>query len=1230
MRATSEPDPPETTRDYTITVRRAAQIGSALSSLSVAPVGTGTVDSLDPALPGPADTTDPRTFTTDADLAVTRVTVTAATKPGWEAEVTYGRDPDADTGTDGYQRNLVVGANRITVRATPIGTSGPRDYTITVTQTTTPSAPQNLRASAGDRTVRLSWTAPSTNGGRFINNYQYRMKDEDEDDYSDWVTIPRPSTDAAGDDASITPHDVGTIAPRDGSGGTAPLVNGTTYIFQVRAVNVNVTENQGSAASNTAEATPARFLPAPEDVDAEPGHQRVTLSWTRIPDADDEDEEDASVSGYQYRQRVAPGGWGGWRPIADSDLVESGDTRSYTVTGLTNGTTYSFQVGGRSSVGDGAASGPVEATPEAGQPGAPTNLRATAGDEQVTLSWTAPSDNGGERITGYEYRSREQSSSYADPAVWTATGGTGTTVTVYNNNDDNLTNGTTYYFQVRAVNGVDCDDDADDPCGQASLEVSATPFGTPTTLVNLTEPPAPEDMREDRRVTLTWSTDPTPPRPGDKLSGFQYRQKAGGGYGRWIDVRNSNASTTTHVVGGLTNGTTYTFQVRAVNSSGGGLASNERSAAPSTTPGVPTTLTATAGDKQVGLTWTAASDGGRRISGYECQRRSGAGGYGPCTARSISASATSLTLTDEDVPPIANDTTYTFQVRAVNGNGDGDWSNEASARPTDDPSDRSYTISATIDGKSWAKAGGSNPLRATVEVNPRFTAQSTSLWVSVSGASITAETEEVMFGPTDSRRDASFDVNPTFNESSPYITVALLPASDDDPTVVNSNLDTALAVTNVEVRPITTPEPPAGLEATRGDGEVTLSWARPPAPSSPAVGYDYDYRQRRQPGSYGRWTDFAGAELQSATVTSNTVTGFGNGGTYAFQVRAVAVDSDGRIAGAESGSSDEVSVSLSGTTGGLSAPRNLAAAPGNSQVTLSWTAPASDGGAAISGYQYQQKAGTGAYGQWTPIPGSGPSTRSYVVTGLTNGTRYFYRVRAVNSDGAGPPSAEESATPALTVDTTLRALSLSTVTLAPVTVTLTPAFTPATRTYTAAVGSSVTQVAVTATPNKAGATATITPADANTTAAGHQVALVVGSNAIRVRVADGPNAALLQHHGDAGRKRAGRAYGSHGDGGRGRGRGDVVVDGADQRDRQQVRLPAEGGYGRLQRLDAHPGQRRFHHVVHRHRPHQRHGLRVQGPCREQRGCRRRVERGHGPPRPSGGSSGRSRSRRSPP
>ena len=121
--------------------------------------------------------------------------------------------------------------------------------------------------------------------------------------------------------------------------------------------------------------------------------------------------------------------------------------------------------------------------------------------------------------------------------------------------------------------------------------------------------------------------------PADDVSGFQYHQKAGvGGYGNWIDVRNSDASTTKHVVTGLTNGTTYRFEVRAVNSSGGGLESNELSAVPSITPGAPT-LTATAGDKQVRLTWTPAADGGRRIIRYECRLRIGAEDYADCAGK---------------------------------------------------------------------------------------------------------------------------------------------------------------------------------------------------------------------------------------------------------------------------------------------------------------------------------------------------------------------------------------------------------------------------------------------------------------------------------------------------------------------------------------------------------------------------------------------------------------------
>ena len=79
------------------------------------------------------------------------------------------------------------------------------------------------------------------------------------------------------------------------------------------------------------------------------------------------------------------------------------------------------------------------------------------------------------------------------------------------------------------------------------------------------------------------------------------------------------------------------------------------------------------------------------------------------------------------------------------------------------------------------------------------------------------------------------------------------------------------------------------MAATRGDGEVTLSWAT----YTGTTGLDYEYRQRREPGSYGRWTDFAGDEFKnddvSNDVTSNIVSSLTNGGTYVFQVRAVVV-----------------------------------------------------------------------------------------------------------------------------------------------------------------------------------------------------------------------------------------------------------------------------------------------------------------------------------------------------
>ena len=222
----------------------------------------------------------------------------------------------------------------------------------------------------------------------------------------------------------------------------------------------------------------------------------------RIPDAPDTGMEDGSVTGYQYRRSVGAGSYGSPTNIADLDLVVSGtgdEIRSYTVSRLNNGTEYRFQVRGRNSVGDAAWSeDEVAATPMAGTPGAPRNLSATAGDKQVTLSWTAPSDNGGESITRYEYVHREESENIY-PADWTSTGGTGTTVTVHG-----LDNGTTYYFKVRAVNRLMSGGQEEDGLGLESREVFAKPFGKPVTEVDLAVPVSDKDGW----VELIWTPNP--------------------------------------------------------------------------------------------------------------------------------------------------------------------------------------------------------------------------------------------------------------------------------------------------------------------------------------------------------------------------------------------------------------------------------------------------------------------------------------------------------------------------------------------------------------------------------------------------------------------------------------------------------------------------------------------------------------------------------------------------
>lgn len=130
---------------------------------------------------------------------------------------------------------------------------------------------------------------------------------------------------------------------------------------------------------------------------------------------------------------------------------------SCTVTGLTNGTSYSFEVVAAFSGSSATSVAQTASVVPAGNPGQVANLLPTAGEEEVTLTWDAPSANGS-AITGYTIEYADNSSFTSSATVSSAT----TSATI-----SPLTNGTRYYFRVSATNGAGT--------GTASSSVSTVP-----------------------------------------------------------------------------------------------------------------------------------------------------------------------------------------------------------------------------------------------------------------------------------------------------------------------------------------------------------------------------------------------------------------------------------------------------------------------------------------------------------------------------------------------------------------------------------------------------------------------------------------------------------------------------------------------------------------------------------------------------------------------------------
>ena len=283
--------------------------------------------------------------------------------------------------------------------------------------------------------------------------------------------------------------------------------------------------------SATATATLELTVPgAPTEFTATVGDTKADLSWTLPVNVNE-------ITNVEIRYQLASTlTWGAW--------VELGARATgHTVTGLVNGSSYTFEVRAKNSKGDGASAS-ATATLALTVPGAPTGLDVTTGDQQADLSWTLPVNVNS--ITSVEVR--HKLSSEQSWGAWVELAATATEHTV-----TNLVNGSTYQFEVRAFNT-----EGYGPAASKEATLALTVPGAPTEFTVETG---------DALADLTWKL-PTNVNSITRVE-VRHKLKSVSTWGRWVAL---TATTTTYTVVELENGSTYSFEVRAVNSVGNGPA----------------------------------------------------------------------------------------------------------------------------------------------------------------------------------------------------------------------------------------------------------------------------------------------------------------------------------------------------------------------------------------------------------------------------------------------------------------------------------------------------------------------------------------------------------------------------------------------------------------------------------------------------------------------------------
>ena len=298
------------------------------------------------------------------------------------------------------------------------------------------------------------------------------------------------------------------------------------------------------------------------------GNTQASLSWSAPSDGG------SAITDYTIQYSTDNSSWS---TFADGTSTST----SATVTGLTKNTVYYFRVAAVNAIGTGSYSTSASTT-VLGVPDAPTSLSAASNaNNQASLSWSAPANNGGSAITDYVIQYSTDGTTFSTFADGTSTS---TSVTV-----TGLSSNTLYYFRVAAVNAIGTSSYS----SSASTTVLPNPPGQVTNLA--TASPTTSQM------TLSWTA---PNNGGSAITDYTVQYSTDGNtFSTFADGTSTSTSVT---VTGLSSNTLYYFRVAAVNAIGTGSYSS--SATGITVPDPPTALTtASPTATSLGLSWTAPS-----------------------------------------------------------------------------------------------------------------------------------------------------------------------------------------------------------------------------------------------------------------------------------------------------------------------------------------------------------------------------------------------------------------------------------------------------------------------------------------------------------------------------------------------------------------------------------------------------------------------------------------------